>query len=218
MLSVIIPVYNEENSVLEIIEQVKSVPIQKEIVVVDDGSSDKTVTLLRDVTGIKLFIHNYNQGKGAAIRTALPHASGDIILIQDADLEYDPSDYPKLVAPFKDLKVIAVYGSRFKGKGRFLFLSRLANIFLTFITNALFGGKLTDMETCYKLIRKEAAVKLNLQAKRFEIEPEITAKLLRQHYRIVEVPIKYHGRSRGKKIGWRDGLIACWTLLKVYVS
>lgn len=217
-LSVIMPIYNEENSVVEIIERVKAVPIQKEVVVVDDCSSDKTTILLRNITDIKLFIHKQNQGKGAAIRTGLAHSSGEIILIQDADLEYDPSDYPRLVAPFNNYKVAAVYGSRFRGKGKFLLHSRLANLFLTFLTNALFGGKITDMETCYKLIRKDLAIRLNLKSMRFEIEPEITAKLLRLHCPIVELPIKYQARTKGKKISWRDGVIACWTLLKVYVS
>lgn len=217
-LSVIMPVYNEENSVVEIIERVKAVSIPKEVVVVDDCSSDKTPLLLRTIADIKLFIHKQNQGKGAAIRTGVAHSSGDIILIQDADLEYDPSDYPRLVAPFNNQEVAAVYGSRFRGKGRFLLHSRLANLFLTFLTNALFSGRISDMETCYKLIRKELAIKLNLRSRRFEIEPEITAKLLRLHCRIVEVPIKYQARTQGKKISWRDGLIACWTLLKLYVS
>ncbi|MGQ9708077.1 MAG: glycosyltransferase family 2 protein [bacterium] len=217
-LSVIIPVYNEEDTILEIIERVKAVPIPKEILVVDDCSSDRTPALLHSASGIKLFVHNHNQGKGAAIRTGLTYASGEIILIQDADLEYDPTDYPHLIAPFVNPKVMAVYGSRFKGKSNFLLHSRMANLFLTLLTNALFGGKISDMETGYKLIRRELITKLNLTGKRFEIEPEITAKILRHRLQVVEVPIKYRARSVGKKIDWRDGITACYTLLKIYAS
>jgi glycosyltransferase involved in cell wall biosynthesis len=212
------PVYNEEDSVLEIIERVKAAPVPKEIIIVDDCSHDNTPALLRQVPDVKLFVHQVNQGKGAAIRTGLAHAAGEIILIQDADLEYDPADYPQLLAPFVNPKVAAVYGSRFKGKGNFLFLSRVANLFLTILTNALFGGKVTDMETGYKLIRRELIAKLNLGARGFEIEPEVTAKILRHRWRMVEVPIKYQARSAGKKIGWQDGLTAIYTLLKIYVS
>ncbi len=219
LLSVIIPVYNEEKSVVDVIKMVQMVPIAKEIIVVDDCSTDNTPVMLRTVSNIKVLTKKKNQGKGAAIRTGLLAAKGDIVLIQDADFEYNPKDYLRLMAPFlNDNNVAAVYGSRFKGKGSFLFRSWLANIFLTFLTNALFGSKITDMETGYKAIRHEVFKQLNLSARRFDIEPEITAKLLRQGWRIVEVPISYHYRKEGKKIGWRDGVIACLTLLKWYVK
>ncbi len=215
-LSVLIPVYNEEASVEQLIARVKAVPVDKEIIVVDDHSQDRTLEVLKRIPGIRVFAHSTNQGKGAAIRTALKHATGDVVVIQDADLEYDPDDYPKLLAPFADPHVDAVYGSRFRGRGRFLLLSRLANYFLTFWTDILFGGRITDMETCYKVIRRPLFQSLELTASRFEIEPEITVKLLRKRARIVERPIRYNARTEGKKIGPRDGIMACWYLLKWY--
>ncbi|MEO0070661.1 MAG: glycosyltransferase family 2 protein [candidate division WOR-3 bacterium] len=219
LLSVIVPVYNEENSVVNLLKRVQQVPVLKEIIVVDDGSTDRTPDLLSSIPGIKVITHPHNCGKGTAIRSGLANAQGDLVIIQDADLEYEPEDYPRLLAPFlKDNRVAAVFGSRFKGKGKFLLRSRLANIFLTFFTNALFGGKITDMETCYKVVRRNLFTGLNLSAQRFDIEPEITAKLLRSHRRIIEVPINYHARQEGKKIGFKDGISACWTLLKWYVK
>jgi glycosyltransferase involved in cell wall biosynthesis len=216
-LSVIIPVYNEVNGVEKIINTVKNVPIDKEIIVVDDFSTDGTRDKLKMIDGTKLLFHPKNMGKGAAIRTGISEAMGDVIVIQDADLEYDPWDYRNLIKPFEDKRVGAVYGSRFKGKGDFLFLSKLANRFLTFFTNIMFG-KVSDMETCYKLVRRKIILDLNLTANRFEIEPEITAKLLRKKIRIAEVPIKYHARKIGKKIGVKDGLAACYYLLKWYLK
>jgi len=215
---VLIPVYNEAASVVQVIERVKAVPVDKEIIVVDDGSTDRTGEVLRTIPGVVVISHPVNQGKGAAIRTALAHATGDIAVIQDADLEYDPNDYPALIAPFADPTVDAVYGSRFRGHGTFLLSSRLANRFLTFLTNLLFGGRITDMETGYKLLRRSLFQRLALRAQRFEVEPEITAKLLRSRARIVEVPITYRGRRAGKKIGPKDGLWACYYLFKWYVS
>ncbi|UCG42562.1 MAG: glycosyltransferase family 2 protein [candidate division WOR-3 bacterium] len=216
-LTVLIPVYNEEQSVSELISHVRAVPVEKEILVVDDHSSDNTLRVIRSIPDIRVFAHETNRGKGAAIRTGLAHATGDVVVIQDADLEYDPADYPRLLAPFADPRVDAVYGSRFRGNGNFLFLSRMANYFLTFVTNAFFGGRITDMETCYKAIRRQLFQDLDLTANRFEIEPEITTKLLRRGARIVEVPIAYRARTEGKKIGPRDGLMACWSLAKWYV-
>ncbi len=218
LVSVIIPVYNEENSIQAIIKKVQSVPVHKEIIVVDDGSSDRTPQILYTISGIKLITHEKNKGKGAAIRTALKYANGDVIIIQDADLEYEPAEYLNLLAPFSEPQVSAVYGSRFRGKGEFILSSRIANIFLTFLTDALFGGKITDMETCYKVLRKNVFQTISLKANRFDIEPEITAKLLRYRYKVVEVPIHYTGRTAGKKIDWRDGIAACYTLIKWYVS
>ena len=217
-LSVVIPVYNEENSVAALIERVKAVPVDKEIIAVDDHSRDGTLSVLNRIGGIEVISHPVNRGKGAAVRTGLSRAAGDVVVIQDADLEYSPDDYPALLAPFSDPGVDAVYGSRFRGGGNFLLASKLANYFLSFLTNALFGGRITDMETCYKLIRRPLFLSLELTANRFEIEPEITAKLLRRHCRIAEVPIQYNARTAGKKIGPRDGVAACLALAKWYVS
>jgi len=217
-LSVVIPVYNEETSVARLVERVKAVPVTKEIITVDDHSGDGTLAVLNRIPGIRVISHPVNRGKGAAVRTGLAQAAGDVVVIQDADLEYDPDDYPALLRPFDDPMVDAVYGSRFRGGGSFLLMSKLANYFLTFLTNALFGGRVTDMETCYKLIRRPLFQSLDLTANRFEIEPEITAKLLRRHCRIAEVPIRYNARRAGKKIGPRDGITACITLAKWYVS
>lgn len=216
-LTVLIPVYNEESSVAELIDHVRAVPVDKEIIVVDDHSSDNTLEVIRSIPDIRVFTHEANQGKGAGIRTGLARATGDVVVIQDADLEYDPAEYPRLLAPFADPTVDAVYGSRFRGNGSFLFHSRIANYFLTFITNVLFGGRITDMETCYKAIRRRLFQDLDLTANRFEIEPEITTKLLRRGARIVEVPITYRARTEGKKIGPKDGLMACWFLARWYV-
>jgi glycosyltransferase involved in cell wall biosynthesis len=217
-LSVLIPVYNEERSVARLIDRVKAVPVDKEIIVVDDHSRDRTFDVLQRLSDIQVFRHPVNRGKGAAIRTALAHATGDVVIIQDADLEYDPAEYPSLLAPFADPSVDAVYGSRFRGESNFLFLSRLANYFLTFLTNSLFAGRVTDMETCYKAVRREVLQCLGLTANRFEIEPEITAKLLRKRCRIAEVPIRYRARREGKKIGAKDGMMACCFLAKWYVK
>lgn len=217
-LSVLVPVYNEEKSVAELIARVKSVPVDKEIIVVDDHSRDRTLDVLRAIPDIRVFSHEKNRGKGAGIRTALAHATGDVVLIQDADLEYNPDDYPVLLAPFSDPGVDVVYGSRFRGGGDFLFMSKMANYFLTFWTNILFGGRITDMETCYKAIRRPLFQGLGLTADRFEIEPEITAKLMRRRCRIVEVPISYKARREGKKIGAKDGVMACYFLAKWYLK
>ncbi|MEO0021272.1 MAG: glycosyltransferase family 2 protein [candidate division WOR-3 bacterium] len=218
-LSVIIPAFNEEDTIVELIERVKAAPVNnKEIIVVDDCSQDRTPHLLNSMPDITLIRHTKNLGKGAAIRTGIAHTSGDIILIQDADLEYDPADYALLIKPFHNLKVDAVFGSRFKKRNHFLIISLMANIFLTFLTNALFGGKITDMETGYKVISKKTLGKLKLTANGFEIEPEITCRLLRLRARLLEVPINYTPRTKGKKISWKDGLIAIWSILKYYVS
>jgi glycosyltransferase involved in cell wall biosynthesis len=218
-LSVIIPVYNEERSVARLIERVRAVPVEKEIITVDDHSSDNTLAVLRSLPGIKVLTHSRNRGKGAGIRTGLAHATGDIVIIQDADLEYDPDEYPRLLAPFAEAGVDAVYGSRFRDPhNTWLLHSKLANWFLTFLTNALFGGRVTDMETCYKAVRLPLFRRLGLTANRFEIEPEITAKLLRLRARIREVPISYRARTEGKKIGPKDGVMACWFLLRWWLK
>ncbi len=217
-LSVLVPVYNEEKSVARVLARVRQVPVDKEVIVVDDCSTDRTLEILKTIPGIRILHHEKNQGKGASIRTALAVATGEVAIIQDADLEYEPAEYPRLLAPFRDPTVDAVFGSRFLKANKFLPLSLAANYFLTFLTDLLFAGRLTDMETCYKAVRLSLFRRLKLTANRFDIEPEIAAKLLRMRARIVEVPITYRARREGKKIGPKDGVIACFTLLKWYFS
>lgn len=218
-LSVLIPVYNEKNTLLDIIKRVEAVPIEKEIIIVDDFSTDGTREIMKgiDSPDIKIYYHPHNRGKGAAIRTAIPHATGDIVLIQDADLEYDPMDYPGLIEPILDGRADVVYGSRFLGTHRaFLFWHYIGNKFLSFLTNLLYNTMLTDMETCYKVFRSDVIKGLNLKSDRFQIEPEITAKVFKKGHKVFEVPISYAGRDfkEGKKITWRDGIWAVMTLVK----
>ncbi len=213
-LSVIIPVYNEEVSIKDVVKRVQALKIDKEIIIVDDGSNDRSRAIISRLEGVKKIFHEKNMGKGRAIRTGLEVAQGDFVIIQDADLEYNPEDYYKLLEPLKNGKTNVVYGSRFKGKGKFLKKSYHANKFLTFLTNLLFGGRLSDMETCYKVVKSDLIKSLNLQANRFEIEPEITVKLLKRHEKIFEVPIFYQGRRTGKKIGFKDGVAAILNLIK----
>lgn len=220
LLSVIIPVYNEKTTISEVIEKVWAVelPIEKEIIVVDDGSTDGTVEVLQS-NSVKLkhtYLTPINIGKGAAVRIGLTLAKGEIILIQDADLELDPNEYKQLIEPILEGKASVVYGSRFLGENRVAPLRRFANYFLTFTTNLLFGTKLTDMETAYKVFTSEVAENLTLEANRFEIEPEITAQIARKGFKISEVPITYNPRtkSEGKKINWKDGFKALWTLIR----
>jgi glycosyltransferase involved in cell wall biosynthesis len=215
-VSVIVPVFNERDTVEHLIDVVKAVPVDKEIIVVDDFSTDGTRERLAALIGVSVLYHDVNRGKGAAIRTGIAAATGDVIIIQDADLEYDPNEYPNLLAPFADPQVQAVFGSRFKGDGEFLFLSRLANVFLTFMTRVLFGGNISDMETCYKVVRRELMLSLNLVSNRFEIEPEIATKLLKRRVKLVEVPITYRARKshEGKKIGVKDGIKAVGELVR----
>jgi glycosyltransferase involved in cell wall biosynthesis len=213
-ISVIIPVFNEKNHITEIIEAVEAVPLEKEIIVVDDCSSDGTRNILKSRKGIKTILHDRNLGKGAAIRSGLSLVAGDYVIIQDADLEYSPQEYVKLVKPIEDGVTRVVYGSRILGKGDFLKSSYIANRVLTLLTNLLFHSHLTDMETCYKLLETKLLRRLNLTAARFEIEPEITCKILRGREHIVEIPISYKGRTKGKKIGPKDGIQAIWNLLK----
>ena len=220
LLSVIIPVYNESSTIAEVIEKVSNVSlsIEKEVIVVDDGSTDGTVeavTLSRDKVTDTYFTP-VNIGKGAAVRIGLTMAKGDIILIQDADLELDPNEFCDLIQPILDGKTSVVYGSRFLKANKVPRIRLLANQFLTRTTNLLFRTKLTDMETAYKVFTREAADTLRLEANRFEIEPEITAQLALSGYKILEVPITYRPRTtlEGKKIKWKDGVKALWTLLK----
>jgi glycosyltransferase involved in cell wall biosynthesis len=218
-LTVVIPVYNEKQSLLEIIRRVQSVPIEKEIILVDDFSTDGTRNLLRELERqhFKVLYHERNQGKGAALRTGFLHATGEFVIVQDADLEYDPNDYPKLLKPILDGAADVVYGSRFSGhRTNMTSLHTLGNLFLTAITNLFYRTSITDMETCYKLFRRETIQGIRIESNRFNFEPEVTAKLLRRGLRILEVPISYTGRSfsEGKKITWRDGFSAVWTLIK----
>ena len=195
--------------------------MEKEIILVDDASTDGTSALLQKIQqagGVKVLSHPYNRGKGAALRTALEHASGDIVVIQDADLEYDPADYPVLLKPILDGRADVVYGSRFLGGTHrvLLFWHFMANRFLTLLSNLLCNLNLSDMETGYKVFRRECVEGLTFSAERFGIEPEITAKLARRRFRFYETPIGYSGRdySEGKKIGWKDGLAALWFVFR----
>ena len=222
-LSVIVPVFNERNTVVEVLRRMRAVElpdgIDREIIVVDDGSTDGTRDVLNQLSDstVRIILHDHNRGKGAAVRTGIEVASGDYVLIQDADLEYDPEDWPKLVAPVMRGRAQVVYGSRFTGERRnMLFLHWIGNRMLSFVTNVLYNTTLSDMETCYKLVDRELLVRLELRCNRFDIEPEITAKILKRGIRIYEVPISYTGREfdEGKKITWRDGFAALWTLAK----
>jgi len=220
LLSVIIPVYNEKSTISEVIEKVSAVElsVEKEIIVVDDGSTDGTVEALELSKGklARTYLTPVNVGKGAAVRIGLTMVTGDIILIQDADLELDPNEFATLLAPIIDGEASVVYGSRFLKNNSVPRSRILANQFLTWTTNLLFRTKLTDMETAYKAFTREAADKLHLEANRFEIEPELTAQFARLGYKIVEVPITYRPRTtlEGKKIKWKDGVKALWTLVK----
>ncbi len=217
-LSVLIPVYNEEAGVATILERVAAVPVEKEIIVVDDCSSDRTWEILQriNIPGLRLFRHEVNKGKGAGIRTALAEATGDAIIIQDADLEYDPQDYLKLLPPLINGTAKVVYGARPLSKQKLLLY--LGNTFLTVVTNLLYGTRLTDMETCYKLMAAEVAKGLTIECNRFDLEPEITAKIARRGYKIVEVPISYEPREEKKLSPWKDGLPALRALIKYRFS
>ncbi|HTU36494.1 MAG TPA: glycosyltransferase family 2 protein [Acidimicrobiales bacterium] len=220
-LTVIVPVFNERTTVAEVIRRMRAVelPLVLQVVVVDDGSSDgsdKVLSALQDST-VKVIRHDGNQGKGAAIRTGLGETRGDLVLIQDADLEYDPNDWPKLLDPILRGKARVVYGSRFTGERKNMFpLHWVGNRFLSLVTNLLYSSTLSDMETCYKLFDAQVLEGISIVSNRFDFEPEITAKVLRRGFRIYEVPISYAGREphEGKKITWRDGFGALKALVK----
>ncbi|HLI47580.1 MAG TPA: glycosyltransferase family 2 protein [Chthonomonas sp.] len=222
VLSVLMPVMNEQGTLLALLDRVLAVPIEKEILIVDDGSTDGTRELLQtEVDGkiphVRVFYHERNQGKGAAIRTALPYAQGEFCIIQDGDLEYDPQDYLVILKAFSDPNVSAVYGSRFThGMPKMRFANRLINRLLAWMVRCFYRTPLTDEATCYKAFRTEVLRSLPLTCRRFEFCPEVTAKLIRRHHSIVEVPIRYQARTiaQGKKIRWTDGVIAIWTLIK----
>lgn len=220
-LSVVIPVYNERETIRELYERVQAVPIDKEILLVDDFSTDGTREIVRELAGdtTRVFLHDRNRGKGAALRTGFRNARGNIVIVQDADLEYDPAQYPKLLQPILDGKADVVYGSRFvTGDYRrvLLFWHMVGNRFLTLLSNMLTNLNLTDMETCYKVFRREVLQKIVLEEDRFGFEPEITAKVAKLNVRIYEVGISYAGRTydEGKKIGWKDGVSALRCILK----
>ncbi len=221
-LTVVIPVYNEHNTLPEILRRVQATGLADEIILVDDGSTDGTRDLLPALAeahpNLHIILHERNQGKGAAVRTGLQHASGDIILIQDADLEYDPRDYPALLQPILEGVADVVYGSRFLGAPRrpVMFWHMVANKLLTLLTNLLYNTILTDMETGYKVFRREVIDGLQLRARRFDFEPEFTAKILRRKVRLFEVPIRFNPRdySEGKKIGLKDAFQAVWALFR----
>lgn len=221
LLSIIIPVYNEKETINDIIDAVVATPYRKEIIIVDDGSTDGTQNILTKIKkdGLKVYIHDKNQGKGAALQTGFSHATGDIILIQDADLEYDPQEYSTLINPILEGKADVVYGSRFAGHGAhrvLYFWHYMGNRFLTFLSNLFTNLNLTDMEVCYKAFTREAIAGVKIKEKRFGFEPEITAKMARKKLRIYEVPISYYGRTyeEGKKVTWKDGLRAMWCIIK----
>jgi glycosyltransferase involved in cell wall biosynthesis len=229
-LSVLVPVFNEEQTLAEVVRRVCAFPAPKEIILVDDGSTDRSreiLTQLREegaraedpLNEIKIFFHPGNQGKGAALKTALGHATGDIIIVQDADLEYDPRDYPSLLAPIEAGQADVVYGTRFAGGGahRVLFFwHSLGNRALTLLSNMLTNLNLSDMEVGYKVFRAEVLKGIELKSRRFGFEPEITVKLAKKKYRFYEVPISYHGRTyeEGKKITWKDGIAALYYMVR----
>ncbi|HEX9792796.1 MAG TPA: glycosyltransferase family 2 protein [Planctomycetota bacterium] len=226
-LSVVIPVFNEEQTLREILARVRATPYDKEIVLVDDCSVDGTRAILKELEGdadLKILYHAVNKGKGAALRTGFEHAEGDVVLIQDADLEYDPGEYPILLEPIEKGLADVVYGSRFRGSRMsrvHMYWHQMANNLLTWVSNMFTNLNLTDMETCYKVFKREVLEGIELESNRFGFEPEITAKIARKRLdgrrvRVYEVPISYYGRdyADGKKIGWKDGVAALWHIVK----
>jgi len=220
LLSVVMPAYNERATVEEMIRRVLAVPLRTELIVVDDGSVDGTRELLQSLQrelGFTLLLQPRNEGKGSALRRGFAAVTGDLVVIQDADLEYSPEEFPELISLVCEGRADVVYGSRFLGRHRvFLFTHYAGNRLLTLLTNVLYNTMLSDMETCYKVMRTEVLRSLTLRSNGFGIEPELTAKIFKRRYRVYEVPITYDGRGydEGKKITWRDGVVALWVLLK----
>lgn len=222
-LSVVIPCYNEVHTVKNVVERVLKVEIVTEVIIVDDGSTDGTIDVLKEIEAedndkVSIYYHDHNQGKGAALVTGFQYATCDVIVIQDADFEYDPREFVDLIKPIREGIATVVYGSRFLGGPRkaMKFWNMIANKGLTLMTNMIYNAILSDMETCYKCFRREVVQDMPIHARGFEFEPEFTAKILKQGIRIYEVPITYNGREteEGKKIKWTDAPIAAWTLLK----
>ena len=224
LLSVVMPVYNEAATIDEIIRRVLAVPVRTQLIVVDDASTDGTRDILvhlQDQLGFTLLLQPRNRGKGAALRRGFEAVSGDLVVIQDADLEYSPEELPMLIELICQGRADVVYGSRFLGRHRvFLFSHYVGNRLLTLLTNILYNTMLSDMETCYKVMRTEVLRSMTLRSNGFGIEPELTAKIFKRQYRVYEVPITYDGRGydEGKKIGWRDGVVALWVLLRYRFS
>jgi glycosyltransferase involved in cell wall biosynthesis len=220
LLSVVMPCYNERTTIEEIVRRVLAVPLRVELIVVDDGSKDGTREILAKLAEelkFKLFFQTQNRGKGAALRRGFQEVTGDLVVIQDADLEYSPEEFPQLIELICHGRADVVYGSRFLGRHRvFMFTHYAGNRFLTLVTNVLYNTMLSDMETCYKVMRTEVLRSMTLEANGFGIEPELTAKIFKRGYRVYEVPITYDGRGydEGKKITWLDGFVALWVLLK----
>ncbi|MDA0999496.1 MAG: glycosyltransferase family 2 protein [bacterium] len=221
LLSVIMPCYNERQTIREIVALVLKVPLPLELIIVDDGSTDGTREILAEIekTGIRVIYHVENQGKGGALSTGFAAARGEVMVVQDADLEYDPLELPELYGPIKKGVADVVYGTRFGGKPQriHMFWHKTGNRFLTFLTNVLFNSTLTDMETCYKMFRREVVENITIRSRGFDVEPELTAKIFKaKKWRVYELPISYYGRSyeEGKKITWRDGLKAIGTLIR----
>jgi glycosyltransferase involved in cell wall biosynthesis len=220
LLSVVMPVYNEHSTIEEIIRRVLAVPIRTQLIVVDDGSTDGTREILTELSQtlpFKLIFQPKNAGKGSALRRGFQEVTGDLVVIQDADLEYSPEELPELIELICQGRADVVYGSRFLGRHRvFMFTHYVGNRIVTFVTNLLYNTMLTDMETCYKVMRTEVLRSFTLESDGFGIEPELTAKIFKRHYRVYEIPITYDGRGyeEGKKITWHDGIVALWVLLK----
>lgn len=220
-LSIVIPVYNEKNTIKEIVRRVRETPFEKEIIIVDDYSTDGTRELLKEIeneSDLRILYHPQNMGKGASLRSGFENVTGDIVIIQDADLEYDPCEYSNLIQPISEGKADVVYGSRFMGGPRrvLYFWHAVGNHLLTLFSNMMTNLSLTDMETCYKVFRREVIKKITIKSNRFGVEPEITAKIARLGVKLYEIPISYNGRkySEGKKIGWKDGVNALFSILR----
>ena len=216
ILSVIIPIYNEEATFPKLIEKVTLVPIQKQIIVVDDGSTDDSDSILKKINNIELIQHHFNQGKGSAVQSAIPKITGDCVILQDGDLEYSPSDYKKMLNVLENNRADVVFGSRWLEKTSSLAYHTLGNRLITGFANRVIGASLTDMASCYKMMPTKIFHSLNIASAGFGLEAEITAKVFKRHLRVIEVPISYTRRtkSEGKKLRLKDGLIACYALLK----